>query len=133
MTLAIRIRPRAARTAGAACVASALLVGCFSSGPTSATFTGQSPRSDAVLQVAARDLQCPLASLRVDAETRRRYLNETAFRFVVEGCAQRAGYVEACDLVGDAPPAGWVTIDGSLACRYILVTHLTLAPAPASL
>jgi hypothetical protein len=111
-----------------ACLA-LLAAGCFSSGRTSATFTGQSPRSDAVLRTAASDLACPLTSVHVEAETGRRYLNETAFRFVIEGCGERVGYVEACDLVGEPAPPGWTPIDGSLACRYLLVSRVRLAAA----
>lgn len=108
------------------------LAACFSSGPTSPTYSGgRAPRSDGVLREAERDLGCPLAQLRVVTETGRRFLNETKFRFVVEGCGERTGYVEECDLVGAPPPAGWTTIDGSLACRWLLVTRLPLAPAPA--
>lgn len=106
------------------------LAGCFSSGRSSSTFTGQSPRSDAVLNAAARDLGCPLASVHVEAETMRKYLNEAAFRFVIEGCGERAGYVEICDLVGEPTPPGWTPVDGSLACRYLLVTRVRIAPVP---
>jgi hypothetical protein len=114
-------------TSSALCV-----VGCFSSGRTDATFTGRSPRSDAALHAAAVDLGCPLTSVHVEAETGRRYLNETAFRFVIDGCGERAGYVEICDLVGDPAPPGWTSVDGSLACRYLLVSRVRVAPvAPA--
>jgi hypothetical protein len=112
-----------------ASVCAALLVaGCFSSGRTDPTFTGRSPRSDAALRTAAGDLGCPLPSLRIEAETGRRYINETAFRFVIEGCGERGGYVEACELVGEPTPPGWTSIDGSLACRYLLVSRVRLAP-----
>ena len=30
------------------------------------------------------------------------------------------------NLVGEPPPLGWTTIDGSLACRYLLVTRVRL-------
>jgi hypothetical protein len=104
---------------------------CGALGPTSALYTGTSPRSDAVLTEAARDLACPLKDLRVVRETGRRFRNETAFRFVVEGCGERGGYVEECDLVGEPTPPGWSPMDGALACRYLLVTRLRIAPAPA--
>ena len=109
--------------------AALLVAGCFSSGRTDPTFTGRSPRSDAVLRVAAGDLGCPLTSVHVEAETGRRYINETAFRFVIEGCGERAGYVEICDLVGEPAPPGWAPVDGSLACRYLLVSRVRVTPA----
>lgn len=111
-----------------ALLAALLVTGCFSSGRTDATFTGRSPRSDAALRAAERDLGCPLSSLHVEAETGRRYLNESAFRFVIDGCGERAGYVEICDLVGDPTPPGWTSVDGTLACRYLLVTRVRLLP-----
>ncbi len=52
-------------------------------------------------------------------------MNETAFRFVIEGCGQRAGYVESC-ILDDKPRPGFTTIDGSLACRWIMVTRVSL-------
>lgn len=115
----------------AAACAALLVAGCFSTGRTDPVFTGRSPRSDAALRSAAADLGCPLTSLRVEAETARKYINEAAFRFVVAGCGERVGYVEACDLVGEPPPPGWTTIDGSLACRYLLVSRVRLGPPPA--
>jgi len=105
------------------------VAGCFSSGRTDPTFTGQSPRSDAVLRAAAADLGCPLTSVHIEAETNRKYVNESAFRFVIEGCGERAGYVETCELVGEPAPRGWISVDGSLACRYLLVSRVRLAPA----
>ena len=112
--------------------AAVLLAGCFSLGPSSPTFSGgRAPRTDLVLEQAAKDLPCPVGDLRIVVETPRRYLNEAAFRFVVEGCGERLGYVESC-VVFDAPPADYRVIDGSLACRDVLVTRLRLtAPAPA--
>lgn len=98
--------------------------GCFSAGSASARYTGSSPRSDAALREAERDLGCPIAQLRIVVETGRRYVNESSFRFVIEGCGERAGYVEECELVGSSAPAGWTTIDGALACRYLLVTRV---------
>jgi hypothetical protein len=87
--------------------AAVLATGCFSTGRTDATFTGRSPRSEAVLRAAATDLACPLASLHVEAETGRRYISESAFRSVVERCGERAGYVEVCDVVTErASPVG---------------------------
>jgi hypothetical protein len=116
------------RLAALALLMSTFTTACFSSGPTSPVYTGATPRTDIVLRTAEADLGCPLASLRVVTQTRREYLNETAFRFVVEGCGERAGYVEACDIVGEPPPAGWSTVSGSLACRDLLVTRVRLAP-----
>jgi hypothetical protein len=110
--------------------AAVLATGCFSTGRTDATFTGRSPRSDAVLREAATDLACPLASLHVEAETERRYIGESAFRFVVEGCGERAGYVEVCDVVSGPASPGWTTIDGPLVCRYLIVTRVRLTPHP---
>ena len=54
------ITSREGAGAGAPALSAAVLVtGCFSSGRTDATFTGRSPRSDAVLRVAANDLAMP--------------------------------------------------------------------------
>ena len=119
------MRNNAALVVGTTC----LLLGCFGSGPTSTTYSGSAPRSDAVLREAERDLGCPLAQLRITQETNRRYVNEIAFRFVVEGCGERAGYVEECAMVGDTKPPGWTEVNGSLACRDVLVTRVRLAPS----
>src|SRR5690349_5355968 len=105
---------------------------CFSTGRSEPTYTGtgETPRTDGALKTASQDLGCPLKDLRIEAETVRRYVNETAFRYVIEGCGERAGYVESCDLF-EKPQPGYITIDGSLACRFILVTRMSLAaPRP---
>ena len=91
-------------------------------------YSGQNPRADIALKTAAEDLGCPLGELRIMAESRRKYLNESSFRWVIEGCGERAGYFETCDLVGEPPPPGWTTADGSLACRDVLMTRIRIAP-----
>ncbi len=107
-----------------------LVAGCFGSGMASASQrTGHNPRSDGVLDIAAVEARCPVTELRIVAETGRRYLNETAFRFVVEGCGVRLGFVEACDL-GAAGP-GDVAVNDSIACRYLLVSRLSLVTPAA--
>lgn len=103
------------------------LVGCSSNLRTARVFTGRHPRSDAVLREATRDLSCPMESLRVVAETDRRFVNETAFRFVVEGCGARASYVEECDFV-ETVQVGWTTVEPGFACHDVLFSKLTLAP-----
>lgn len=104
----------------------ALVAGCVSPGPSSPTHTGgRAPRTDLVLEQASRDLPCPLGDLRVVVETQRRYLNEAGFRYVVEGCGERLGYVETCELLDPVPP-DYRVIDGALACRDLLVTRLRL-------
>ena len=105
-------------------------LGCGSSMTTAAKYTGRHVRSDAALTRAARDLDCPLETLVISAETNRRYLNEAALRFVIDGCARRASYVEECDLVDDpraAAASGWTIVEDSLACRYFLVATLELS------
>lgn len=105
------------------------MVGCFGSGMESASRrTGENPRSDGVIDVASRDTGCPASELRIVAETGRRYVNETAFRFVLEGCGERLGYLERCEL-GHA--AGAVAVNDSLGCTYLLVTRLSLRAPPA--
>lgn len=107
------------------------LVGCFGSDMESASrYTGTHPRSDGVLDVAANETNCPRSELRIVAETGRRYVNETAFRFVVEGCNERLGFVETCDLGRTGP--GSVAVNDSLGCSYLLLTRMALRPtAPA--
>ncbi len=103
----------------------ALLTGCFGSGMESAAQrTGKNPRSDGVLDEAAREIGCAASELRIVAETNRRYLNETAFRFVLEGCGERLGFVEQCRL-GDPAP-GAVVVNDSISCRYLLVSRVPL-------
>jgi hypothetical protein len=92
----------------------------------SAHRTGQNPRSDGVLDLAAGETGCPVNELRIVAETGRRYVNETAFRFVLEGCGERLGFVEQCDLGLSGP--GAVAVNDSLACRYLLVSRVPLRP-----
>ncbi|MDF2695251.1 MAG: hypothetical protein K0S65_3634 [Labilithrix sp.] len=105
------------------------VVGCFGSGMESASQrTGRNPRSDGVLDQAARETGCPVNDLRIVAETGRRYVNETAFRFVLEGCGERLGFVEQCELDSSGP--GTVAVNDSLGCRYILVSRLPLRPTP---
>lgn len=103
------------------------VAGCFGSGMESASHrTGQNPRSDGVIDTATRDTGCPSTDLRIVAETGRRYVNETSFRFVVEGCGERFGYVERCE-IGSAGPQS-VAVNDSLACSFLLVTRLQLRP-----
>jgi hypothetical protein len=108
-----------------------LTIGCFGSGMGSAArHTGQNPRSDTVIAVAARETGCSTQELRIVIETGRRYVNETAFRFVLEGCGERLGFVEQCDL--GEPGPGAVAVNDSIACRYVLVSRLPLGPRPAT-
>jgi hypothetical protein len=105
------------------------MTGCFGSGMESAAHrTGQNPRSDGVLDVAAAETGCVASNLRIVAETNRRYVNETAFRFILEGCGERFGYAEQCDLGLTGP--GVVPVNDSLGCRYLLVTRVRLPNAP---
>lgn len=109
-----------------AIVAAGAGAGCFGSGMESAALrTGRNPRSDGVLDMASKETGCAAEQLRIVAETVRRYVNETAFRFVVEGCGERLGFVEQCDL-GTRPDA--VAVNDSLSCRYFLVTRVSTAP-----
>jgi hypothetical protein len=104
-----------------------VFAGCFGSGMESAARrTGQNPRSDGVLDLASKETGCPVNDLRIVAETGRRYVNETAFRFVLEGCGERFGFVEQCE-VGSAGGDA-IAVNDSLSCRFLLVTRLSLAP-----
>ena len=103
--------------------------GCSSNLRTATVFTGRHPRSDAVLREAVRDLACPMEALRIVAETSRRTVNESAFRFVVEGCGARASYVEECDFVETIEP-GWTLIEPGFASRDVLFTKLSITPPP---
>lgn len=102
--------------------------GCVSSMRSANVYTGRHPRSDAVLLQASRELACPLGGLRIVAETSRRAINETALRFVVEGCGVRGSYVEECDLIAGAPEPGWTIVEDTIACRDFLVAKLPLQP-----
>ena len=106
---------------------------CFSTGRSEPTYTGtgETPRTDGALKTAANDLQCPLKEVHIEVETVRRYVNESAFRYVIEGCGQRAGYVESCDLF-DKPMPGYTTIDGTLLCKWVLVSRVSLSDAGAN-
>lgn len=133
-------RPASARTAPATpgvavramILASVLaVVACVNPAPRPITYTGQDPKSDLVLRTAARDLGCPLEALQIAFSANHRYVNEAAFRWVIEGCGERAGYFEICELLADPIPPGWTAVDGSLACRDLLMTRVRLAPALA--
>lgn len=119
-----------ARPAGTFAVL-AFLSGCFSAGGSEPTFSGgRAPRTDAVLAQASTDLECPTASLRIVVETNRRFLNESAFRFVVEGCGERAGYVEQCELEREDLERGFRRVSDHLSCRNVLVTRVRIAAPP---
>ncbi|MBX3198352.1 MAG: hypothetical protein KF894_09500 [Labilithrix sp.] len=117
---------------GAILLASVLATtACVNPAPRPVAYTGQDPKSDLALRTAARDLGCPLEELQIIASANHRYVNEAAFRWVIEGCGERAGYFEICELLADPIPPGWTAVDGSLACRDLLMTRVHLAPAPA--
>jgi hypothetical protein len=102
------------------------LASCVGPPPAPIKYGRENPRADIALRTAARDLGCPLEELRIEAVTNHRYVNETGFRYVVEGCGERAGYIESCELVGSPPPEGWATAEGDIACKDILMTRLRL-------
>lgn len=109
-------------------IASAALAGCFGAGmETAAQRTGRNPRSDGVIDTAAGETGCPVDALRIVGETSRKYLNETAFRFIVEGCGERFGFAEQCGL--DLSGKGVIPVNDSLGCRYLLVTRVPLRAA----
>ena len=89
-------------------------------------------RDRAVIATAAGDLGCD--SLRiVSGIDGGRALNGTYLRYVVEGCGQRALYLERC-----AFPPGQVSVvavdTASIACEYLLVSTMPLGArhAPAA-
>lgn len=65
---------------------------------------------------ATRELACDEAH--VVATIDRRYANSASVRYVVEGCGHRALYVEDCSREST--------------CRYLLVSVVPVAPAPAA-
>jgi hypothetical protein len=102
--------------------------GCFAGGMESnPIYTGKNPRTDGVLEVAARETSCSVSNLRIVAETGRKYVNETAFRFVIEGCGERLGFIEQCALHSLGPES--VVVNDSLSCRYLLVSRVPLRPS----
>lgn len=102
---------------------------CSSNLRTARVFTGRHPRSDAVLREAVRDLSCPMESLRIVAEADHKFANESAFRFVVEGCSARASYLEECDFVESVQP-GWTLVEAGFACRDVLFAKLPMPSNP---
>ncbi|MBN9162814.1 MAG: hypothetical protein BGO98_03865 [Myxococcales bacterium 68-20] len=106
------------------------IAACTSPPPQPVKYAGKSSKADIALQTAARDLGCPIEELSVIGESRRRYINESSFRWVIEGCGERAGYFETCELLEAPIPAGWTIVEGELACRNVLMTRIRIAPAP---
>lgn len=109
-------------------LAATLATGCFGGGMESAPVrTGQNPRTDGVIDTVSVETGCPAGEVRIVAETVRRYVNETAFRFVAEGCGERFGLVEQCALNSLGP--GSVAINDSLSCRFFLVSRVPIRGA----
>jgi len=111
-----------------------VVVGCGGPPPMPTKFVpGRNRPADIALHVASRDLGCPLEQLQLVSQANRRYVNESAFRYVIEGCGERAGYYETCDLITTEPlPPGWyATNDSPLACRDLLMTRIRIAPEAA--
>ena len=88
------------------------------------TRTGHNPRSDRVIDLASAETGCAHGDLRIVLETDRRFLNETVFRFVLEGCGERLGFVEDCSASEPKPDA--VIVNDTISCRYVMVSRLPL-------
>lgn len=96
--------------------------------------TGKHPSSDAALRAASRDLGCPVGELHVEATMIPRYDQNTVLRFLIDGCGQRAGYVEDCEVTA-GPPASpdAVRVSDVAWCRYLLLSRVPLRPvSPAA-
>ena len=109
------------------------LTGCGGRLPTARVYTatGENPGSDAALRSAARDLACPLGELHVEATLVPRYDQNAALRFLIDGCGQRASYVEDCEVTSGAPASpDAVRVSDVVWCRYLLVSRVSLRPEP---
>lgn len=125
-------------SAGAACT--------LSSGNEPRTYKGTNTRPDLALRTASEDLACPVASMLIATTLERRFSNTSAARYVIDGCGERALYVEQCE-ISDAAPSGegFHAVDGgsSVRCRFLIVSRVAIpsrtdspkpgAPAPAPL
>ena len=108
------------------------LTGCGGRLPTATVYTGagQNPGSDAALRSASRDLACPVGDLHIEATLTPRYDQTAALRFLIDGCGQRAGYVEDCEVTAGAPASlDAVRVSDVVWCRYLLVSRVSLRPA----
>jgi hypothetical protein len=84
----------------------------------------------AVLTTASDDLQCPARDLAIALQLGGPVGRGYA-RFLVDGCGERALYIESC--VSEPPDARWVRIPeygSSTFCRYLIASRLRFA-APA--
>jgi hypothetical protein len=125
-------------------VALVLTAAWASAGPTACTagsaiplaYGGTESQVDVALQTAARDLSCSLDKVVVVAVLERRYANTATARFVIEGCGERALYVEQCQIGEQTPDLarqGFHGFDGSLTslvCRYLLVSRVAIPLGP---
>lgn len=110
----------------------AALTGCGGRLPTARVYTatGANPGSDAALRSASRDLACPLGELHVESTMVPRYDQNAALRFLIDGCGQRASYVEDCEVTSGAPASpDAVRVSDVVWCRYLLVSRVSLRPA----
>jgi hypothetical protein len=123
-------------------LAMATLTSCLASTNGPLAYGGTDSQVDVALRTASGDLGCALDKVVVVATLERRYANTATARYVIEGCGERALYVEQCQ-VGEVTPdltrQGFHAFDGSLAslvCRYLLVSRVAIplggAPAASS-
>jgi hypothetical protein len=104
------------------------LLGCATSPPGLPPFAASATAT--VLATAGTDLGCPAERLAIALELYGTVSKGTA-RFLVDGCGERALYVEACQ---EAPPdQRWVLIAdySGLYCRYFITSRFPLV-GPAS-
>jgi hypothetical protein len=111
-----------------------MMLGCYAeagAGLGGPSGRGGQPQADLALGTASKDLGCPRAELHIALTLDRRLLNGNAIRYLIEGCGQRATYVESCYTGSDTPKGpGYTQVDGStpLFCRDFLVARVPLPP-----
>ncbi len=134
----LRAVPASVRAAvsvlAAAAAAAASLTACtLSSGNEPRTYTGTNTRPDLALRTASEDLGCPVASMVIATTLERRFSNTSAARYVIDGCGERALYVEQCE-VSSGPPSGegFQPVEGgsSIRCRFLIVSRVPIPERP---
>lgn len=106
------------------------LAGCkLSSGNEPRSYQGTNQRADVALRTASEDLGCAVESMMIATTLERRLSNSSVARYVIEGCGERALYVEQCESSDEPSGEGFQPVQGapsSFRCRYLIVSRVAI-------
>ncbi len=107
-----------------------LLAACkLSSGNEPRTYQGTNQRADVALRTASEDLGCAVETMLIATTLERRFSNTSVARYVIEGCGERALYVEQCETSEQPSGEGFQPVLGgspSFRCRYLMVSRVAI-------